>query len=893
MRDTGYHFSKQLKQKFSQGGEKKVMKKSLSAILAAALVFGSFGSLAYAADAPTAQEKFDALKAKGIFAGINGEAALDQEMTRAQFARVAALLLELDGIGSPDTKSVTVKPFSDVALGAWYTEEIAAVKEAKIMAGNANGTFNAGGKITVQETAVVLANVLGLAPAADATVEGASPWAAGYIKAVEAAGVVLPTAYKANATRELLVSAAFAAEAAINTPKEFAVVKAAQSGAKKITVDFSRALTAEEVKALTAEVKSGLVPYPVTIKASDDMKSAVLEATFLPAAEYSVVINKLEAVKVTVAAAVVSKVEIGATALQKAADQDLAVKALNQFNEEVANSGTIVSVYSSVYGSLTVTGGKVNLSNEAIDNTIVVTASHPTTGLSASKTFKVVAASSATSIQLGAVAPLKDKTRITAGESGLVLPVTLKDQYGTVIKLPVTTATNADLISVQIGGINFVVSDKTIVDASSLAVDGDGVVTFKALKEGTVVITAVNPSTGASASVAVKVEAASALKTLQVSAPSSIVVVGEAVTFPYVAADTFGAPIAAKDVPSKVAGLANDSTGFVIQANGLAVGTSWKANGDLQLTFPTKGNQNVIVWHKGAIASQFNVTVEDVAYPVSIAGTKDLKTTLTVGATQTVDFGKLVVRDNYGRTMSAAGDWTLGFAEASALSTSAVTYSGTTVTAANVGTEKVTATLSKTGFTSVTFDITFNVIANDKVTALTVSTIGTVYGNSSMTSASAHAATISLTGKTAEGTEVAIVAGSFYDLVTTSDASIVGIDSPTALVVYGKAKGTAVVTVWKNGAKLAEQTITVSDAAPIATTVKFDAAETSDLAIAGKLSVKDQYGVAKADAGTWFTSDSSVATVSAGTVTKVKSGIVTITYVSANGISASIVVNVD
>lgn len=884
MRDTGYHFSKQLKQKFSQGGEKKVMKKSLSLVLAAALAFGSFGSLAYGADL-TAQEKYDALKAKGIFAGMaDGSAGLDQKMTRAQFARVAALILKLD----VDTKPAKAT-FSDVKLTHWAVEEVAAVNAAKVMVGQTGGKFGPSGNITVQDLAVAIANALGLAKVEGATVEGASAYAAGYIKAVEAAGIVLPTTYKEAATRELLVSVAFAAEAAVNKPKEFAVVKAAQSGAKKIAVDFNRALTAEEVKALTAEVKNGQVPYPVTIKASEDMKSAVLEATFLPAAEYSVVINKLAAVKVTVAAAVVTKVDIGATALQKAANQDLAVKALNQFNEEVANSGVIVSVYSSVYGSLTVSSGKINLSNEAIDNTIVVTASHPTTGLSASKTFKVVAASSATSIQLGAVAPLKDKTRITAGESGLVLPVTLKDQYGTVIKLPVTTATNTDVISVVIGGINFVVSDKAIIDASSLAVDADGVVTFKALKEGTVVITAVNPSTGASASVAVKVEAASALKTLQVSAPSSIVVVGEAVTFPYVAADTFGAPIAAKDVPSKVAGLAANSTGFVIQANGLAVGTSWKANGDLQLTFPTKGNQNVIVWHKGAIASQFNVTVEDVAFPVSIAGTKDLKTTLTVGATQTVDFGKLVVRDNYGRTMSAAAGWTLGFADTSA---TAVTYSANTVTAAVVGTEKVTATLSK-GSESVTLDISFNVIADDKVTALTVSTIGTVYGNSSMTSASAHAATISLTGKTADGTEVGIVAGSFYDLVTTSDASVVGIDNPASLVVYGKAKGTAVVSVWKNGAKLAEQTVTVSDAAPVATTVKFDTAETSDLAIAGKLSVKDQYGVAKADAGTWFTSDKTVATVTAGTVTKVKAGIVTITYVSANGISASIVVNVD
>ena len=74
--------------------------------------------------------------------------------------------------------------------------------------------------------------------------------------------------------------------------------------------------------------------------------------------------------------------EIGAVALQKAANQDLAVNAINQFGEKVENtiSDGNISAYSSKTGSLVVTGGKLNLAAEDIDNVIVVTVTQPSTG---------------------------------------------------------------------------------------------------------------------------------------------------------------------------------------------------------------------------------------------------------------------------------------------------------------------------------------------------------------------------------------------------------------------------------------------------------------------------------------------------------------------------------
>jgi hypothetical protein len=188
----------------------------LPKFLAVASILASLCSVAHSADALTTQQKYDALAAKGIFTGINGEAALEQNMNRAQFARVAALTLGLEGMGETDTKMVTENPFANVELGLWYTEEIAAAKEAGVFVGNADGTFSPKGDITVQELAVIAAKLLGLEPRGDANVTGAADWAAGYIQAIIDSGIIFPTNYTERAQRSDLANLAFIADTVIN-----------------------------------------------------------------------------------------------------------------------------------------------------------------------------------------------------------------------------------------------------------------------------------------------------------------------------------------------------------------------------------------------------------------------------------------------------------------------------------------------------------------------------------------------------------------------------------------------------------------------------------------------------------------------------------------------------
>lgn len=903
------------------------MKKSLSLMLAIALVFGLFNAMASAeVSASTPADAGSYLQKAGIIKGnASGDLLLNDTWEREDVAVLLSRLLGKEDEAKNTAKSHT---YADVR-GTFYDGYLSWAREKGYMEGASATKFGFDAKIDNQSFAAVILRALGV----DTT--GAENYAKVPELAVKAGILPEGTDWKASATRGTTYVVLVTALNTVvgDTGKKLGeilglpgfevtvlgVSKIAQSGAKKFTVDFNRALTEAEAKDLKAEVKNGLVPYPVTIKVADDKKSAALEATFLPAGEYEVKVNEFEAVKVTVVDAKVTTIEIGATVLQVDAAQDLKVKALNQFNEEVAGAigDANITAFSSEKGDLKASpsklaNGKLDLSGEKVDNTVIVTAFHPATGKSATKTFKLVAASSATSIQLGQVAPLKDDTRITANKQGYVLPYTLADQYGSDIKLPSGNSTvNAN--TAVIGGINFVVSDVTIIDPASFVVDADGVLKFNTLAAGTVVITAVNSKTGANAAVTVKVEAAPSLGTFQISNPGVLVVKGEAVTIPYVAADTYGAPIAKKDVPAAAA-----AAGVTFNVNGVTVPSNdikWKANGDLVITFNgAPGAATLFVWKTNSgILSQLPLDINAPAYPVSIVGIKDLKTTMTQNAEQALGFGNLVVRDNYGRTMTSQPvDWDLTFTlDGAASAVDLIAGPKVKGHTAN-GTQKVNVKLEDDNGVKadVTYAISFTKIANSSVTSVTVGAISTIYGDNFTSALDAvdYAKGLSLTGKTAEGTEVAIVPTDFADNVTSSNSGIVAVDTVSDLTIYGVAKGTATITVWRNGTKLNEQEVTVSDAKPVATTVKFTAEEATTVAgafnAASKLEVKDQYGVTLSGplaAGKYYSSNADVATVNitTGAVTQkvtggvAQRGIVTITFVSNNGLSASILVNVE
>lgn len=239
MSNKSYNLSKSNKVKDIQGGEIKVMKKFLSIALSTAMAFSMFASVAFGADKElTTQDKYDALTKAGIFSGYpDGTAGLDKNMTRGQFAKVVAKLLTLEDDAASASKYV------DVKANNWAAPFIGSVSKAGLMEGSKNQkgqlAFDFNGNVTVEQMAKVL--VIALKLEVPATAEnGASVWAKGYVDAAVKAGLIPADAnFKAAATREQLVLAAYTASVEIEKQKVTYEVKVVD--ANNIQVTFSDA----------------------------------------------------------------------------------------------------------------------------------------------------------------------------------------------------------------------------------------------------------------------------------------------------------------------------------------------------------------------------------------------------------------------------------------------------------------------------------------------------------------------------------------------------------------------------------------------------------------------------------------------------------------------------
>ncbi|MGE6668858.1 Ig-like domain-containing protein [Paenibacillus xylanexedens] len=227
------------------------MKKILSVALSTAMAFSMFASVAFGDTAVTPQQQFDALKAKGIFNGYpDGTAGLDKEMTRAEFAKVITKLLglkEITGTLSYTDKNYTAKN--------WAVPYIEAVTAAGIMEGKnvEKKIFDFNGKVTVAEMATILTRALDLEIPTE-TNNNAAAWAKGYVQAAINAGLIDANAnFSGNASRELLVGAAYSIDEAQNikvssyeVSEEGKVVTFKISDGESVKVTLDKALEANK-----------------------------------------------------------------------------------------------------------------------------------------------------------------------------------------------------------------------------------------------------------------------------------------------------------------------------------------------------------------------------------------------------------------------------------------------------------------------------------------------------------------------------------------------------------------------------------------------------------------------------------------------------------------------
>jgi trimeric autotransporter adhesin len=824
----------------------------------------------------------------------------NQTINRGQAAEMTVKALKLD------TPAPTGKVFEDLSDKSYYAKFAEALAKAGLIP--ATGKFGAGTDMTREAMAVALVSGLGL-KATDKAVdvkdlETASPEARDAIKILAQHDVTKLLDGKFN-PKDAVKRSQFAlfffrgVEAAgLNQTAVTAEVKVVD--VNKIEVKFNKAVDTTKV---TAALKIGAASLYTTSTFSEDKKSVVLTApSAIATGSYNVVISGIAAADVvkpiTVEAATPKAIDVTNTEayLKDGAVVTFSVK--NQYATDMGvkanNADLVVTAYNVTQSKavevvktsstkselgLNLTTGTAKVGDEV---RVILTYK----GVTVTKVLKVVADAANADITLGTVAPLKDKTRITTGETGLELPYVLKDQYGN----------DKKITNLATSGVTFVSSDNTVVNpATSFSVDATtGKITFTAGAAGTATITAIINATGKVAQTTVTVNGTSALKTVVISSPTALISAGQTVNLDLAGTDQFGGAVT--DFSGVAVTDNHDNVTASIVNGKLKVVTSGTAAGTATITLKKASDATVTY---GTIT----ITFEKVAEPTVLVSV-DTVSTLEVGATTTVKLSDIKVKDQYGR------DFTL--TDASQVTVKAVDddFTGVKQDATNKlkfdaatapGTEAVSFTLAN----GATKTVTFATVATSSVTSYSINTVGTLFAQGTSTTLGAYDVTLGLAGKLADGTAVKLATSKVTHATSNNEAvAVVSVDATTkAVTVKGLTKGSSLVTLYAGATKLAEVTVNVDNATAVASSVEFEEAAytisgTETLDLLTELTVKDQYGVAYAKNGFFASSDTSIATVSStGVVSKpvgsTKTGNVTITYMTTNGIVKTVTVTVN
>lgn len=691
------------------------MKKSLSLLVAIAMVFSMFASVAAAAT--DAQGKYDVLKEAGIFTGFpDGSAGLDKQMTRAEFAAVIARAMKLE--------TTAKASFADVRTAYWASEEIAAVAKAGYMEGVGANKFNPTAQVSVEQMATIAARLVGLEKS-DAAVEGqVSGWAKGWVAAaVEAKLIPASTNYTAIATRGQLANATFAVVSEIgalisvtgykvvdaknvevsfsdnetekvaltealkvgdNTikvthkGKEYSVtvkfeqlaatVKAA--GAKKLEVAFNQAVDTAKAN-ISIKRGSNSVGIASTTWSADKKTATVELSSKMVAGTYDVTVTGLDqtaaTASVTVEAETVKAIEILSDfgALVDGTDADLIAndaievgyKVTNQYGEDITAITTLNASTSGASVGLTESTGTAKIqaaATFAIDNVVSLTLIHPGTATVASKSLKVSGEAKVAEI---AVTELyhADKKALTADSTATEysLVVEAKDQYGRAVtdQAKLDAEVIVSVTNPAVVSVNSLVNNRA--DFTTLTIDG---------KTKTVLQLSGTPTAGTSVVTLIAAGSGNA-KTTTFTLTVSEGLKSNNVTFGEVGLVAVGEVV---KVPVTVTDLAGNEITDVSVLNGASKGVTVtgatygsfaKDAGKVvyQFTATAEGPQTLTALSKNNKVAIKTIDIKAEAKPAVIVGLdSDVNTLIFKGQTLTLTDDKLRVEDQYGRTMTDA-----------------------------------------------------------------------------------------------------------------------------------------------------------------------------------------------------------------------------------------------
>lgn len=431
------------------------MKKSLSVLVATAMVSSIFASSVFADDQLTTQQKYDALIAAGIFDkdGTGNGAELDSNMSREQLAKI---LVKLKGL-----EEVSGTSYTDVAADRWSAGFIQAVSKANpfLMDGVGEGIFDPSGEVTLEQLAIVAVRALGLQTNNSATVNGTvSDWAKGYVAAAIANGLLGQKAdYTKPAIRSELVEAAYAAKEVLEElgkPGQVSVASAKATGVKKVEVKFDRDVDPAKAKLTLKKANSTI---GTTVKFAEDNKSAILTLSNgrISAGEYTVTLSGLEEEAINKASASFTAEDEKLEKLEFAnANEFLAytkkaivkLKAVNQYGESASVNPGEYNVYAGNNNDVFVKFSKnedndllLTLNTEAMLNAqqnvsvIPVNIVHNTSRLSVSKTFKLGTVPFIQKMELSEPRYSNSKNTLSNVGETVTFDIFNYDQYGNLV----------------------------------------------------------------------------------------------------------------------------------------------------------------------------------------------------------------------------------------------------------------------------------------------------------------------------------------------------------------------------------------------------------------------------------------------------------------------------
>jgi len=290
MRETSNSLSKQNSQQPKQfrGGEKKVMKKSLSLLVAIAMVFSMFAAVASAAEKQTAGEYLQEI---GVIKGnLEGNLNEDKEWKRED---LTVLLSRLLGVEKAASEHANTHEFTDVT-NSFYDGYISWAKEEKLMEGKGNGKFGYNDPLTNQQFAAVVLRALKV------EVEYADVPKV----AVESKLVAEDTDFAANALRGVtydVIVKALNTEVAGTGKKlgtilglkgfevtDLKLVSASAVVASEIKLNFNTKVAAIDAKDVVVTDKNGAEVFVEEAKADGETVTVKLAASLVNDGEYTV-----------------------------------------------------------------------------------------------------------------------------------------------------------------------------------------------------------------------------------------------------------------------------------------------------------------------------------------------------------------------------------------------------------------------------------------------------------------------------------------------------------------------------------------------------------------------------------------------------------------------------